>query len=131
MSYLSSNTASQTVTVATETALASTARNEYAIPTGAQVTVFGTVNCATGTGGTIAALKVRQGSATITGTQVGATLTGPTQTANMAQQLAYSVVDNAPPADGMYTVTLTFTGNSSSVVTSTITTLVDTGVLGN
>lgn len=131
MSYLTSATASQTVTVATEVALATTRPNESSIPSGAQVNIFGTVSAATGTGGTIAAVKVRQGSATITGTQVGATITGPTQTANAAQTISYVFVDSAPPSDGQYTVTLTFTGNSSSVVASSIVTLVDTGVLGN
>jgi hypothetical protein len=130
MSYLSSATNSQTVTVATEIALATIPINLTGIPSGAQVVVSGVVSCAAGTAGTTAAVKVRQGVG-VAGTQVGATITGPVQTGGLAVIVPFMVQDNAPPSNGQYTVTLTFTANTSSVVTSTVMAIADTGILND
>ena len=129
MPYLDEGTNSQTVTVATEIALASNSANDLVgVSSGARCVISGYVACAAGTGGTTAAVKVRQGTST-SGTQVGPTITGPAATAGTAAVIPFTVVDTAPPANGQYVVTLTFTGNSSSVVTSTIYVLVDAGIL--
>lgn len=129
MPYLDTGTASQTVTVATEVALASNSANDLVgIPAGAKVIISGVVACAAGTAGTTAAVKVRQGLGAA-GTQVGPTITGPVQTGGLAVIVPFAVVDTAPVPSGQYTVTLTFTANTSSVVTSTIEVLVDAGIL--
>jgi hypothetical protein len=129
MAYLDEATNSQTVTVATEVALATNSVNDLAgVPVNARAVISGVVAAAAGTGGTTAAVKVRQGSGT-GGAQVGPTITSPVQTAGLASVVPFSVVDLAPPATGQYTVTLTFTGNTSSVVTSTIVVFVDAGIL--
>lgn len=130
MSYVSVGTNSQTVTVATEIALANTPVSTTSVPTNSVVAIFGVVQCAAGTGGTTAALKVRQGIGA-SGTQVGTTLTGTAQTANAAQIIPFLVFDTAPVAAGTYSVTLTFTGNSSSVVSSNICAIDITGLLSN
>jgi hypothetical protein len=130
MSYLTTGTNTQTVTVATEVALAQVPINLVAIPSGATAVISGVVACAAGTAGTTAAVKVRQGSGA-SGTQVGTTITGPVQTGGLAVIVPFMVIDTAPPANGQYTVTLTFTANTSSVVTSTIMSLVDTGILND
>lgn len=118
----------QTVTVATEIALAACPVNQSQIPSGTVATIQVNVSCATGTGGTTAAIKCRRGS-TATGTQVGPTVTGPVGTANAATNVGYTFVDTAPPANGQYVVTLTFTGNTSSVVDSTVVVELVEGVL--
>lgn len=129
MSYLDNATASPTVTVATESAIVTNSANDFVgIPANARMVVWGVIACAAGTGGTTAAVKVRQGNG-IAGTQVGSTVTSPALTANSAQVVPYLVVDSAPPANGQYTATLTFTGNTSSVVTGTIAVLLDSGIL--
>ncbi|SRR6266480_4811432 len=130
MSYLSTGTNTQTVTVATETALAQIPVNLTGIPAGAQVIISGVVACAAGTAGTTAAVKVRQGSG-VAGTQVGTTITGPVQTGGLAVIVPFTVVDSAPAVNGSYTVTLTFTANTSSVVTSTVFSIADTGILND
>lgn len=130
MSYLTTGTSSATVTVATEIATAQTPVNLVAVPTGATVVIFGVVACAAGTAGTTAAVKIRQGSG-VAGTQVGTTITGPVQTGGLAVIVPFCVVDTNPPASGQYTATLTFTANTSSVVTAAITAIVDTGILND
>lgn len=130
MSYLSSAVNSQTVTVATEIALATIPINLSAVPAGQQVIISGVVACAAGTGGTTAAVKVRQGVG-VAGTQVGATTTGPVQTGGLAAIVPFMVQDSAPLPSGQYTVTLTFTANTSSVVTTTVMSIVDTGILND
>lgn len=128
MPYLDEATSSATITVATESALATnSAYDLVSVPSGARVVISGYVAAAAGTGGTTAAVKVRQGSG-VAGTQVGPTITGPVQTAGLAVVVPFTVVDTAPPGNGQYTVTLTFTGNTSAVVTSTIVVLVDSGI---
>lgn len=127
MSYVELGTNSQTVTVASEIALATTSLND-GVPASARVVITGYVAAAAGTGGTTAAVKVRQGTST-SGTQVGPTITSAVQTAGLANVVPFTVVDLAPPANGQYVVTLTFTGNSSSVVTSTIAAIYDFGEL--
>jgi len=129
MSYVESGTNSQTVSVATEVALATTSTND-GVPAGARVIISGVVACAAGTGGTTAAVKVRQGTTT-SSVQVGATVTGPAATAGVAAVVPFCVVDTAPPVNGQYVVTLTFTGNSSSVVVSNISAIYDFGSLEN
>jgi len=119
MTLLAVITNQQTVTVATEIALCTIAPNQMAVPAGSQVVLTGSVQCATGTGGTTPILKVRQGVG-IAGTQVGPTYTPAAVTANSAATEDIQVIDNAPPASGQYTLTLTYTGNSSSVVNSSL-----------
>jgi len=128
MSKLSFGTNQQTVTVATETALATLPINSELVNSGTPVIITATVACATGTGGTLATIKCRQGTTTA-GTQVGPSVPGATGTANAATSVAYQWIDTAPPANGQYCVTLTFTGNSSSVVNSTISAELFEGVL--
>lgn len=129
MPYVDMGTNTQTVTVATETALATNGANVLGtVPPTARVVILGVVSAAAGTGGTTAAVKVRQGTGT-SGTQVGSTITGPVQTAGLASVVPFVVEDVAPPTNGQYVVTLTFTGNSSAVVVSNIVVLVDTGIL--
>lgn len=129
MPYLDENVNTQTVTVATEIALVSNSANDLVgVPSTARVVIHGVIACAAGTGGTTAAVKVRQGLGAA-GTQVGTTVTGPVQTAGLAVVIPFEVVDLAPAASGQYTATLTFTGNSSAVVVSAIDVLVDTGIL--
>jgi hypothetical protein len=130
MALLTEGTNSQTVTVATEIALATNGLNPDNVPTGTTVVIFGVVQCAAGTGGTTAAVKVRQGSTTA-GTQVGATVTSPALTANSAQLVPFCVIDTAPPANGQYVCTLTFTGNTSSVVSSNIVVQLDAGFMND
>jgi hypothetical protein len=119
MSLVGVITNQQTVVVATEVALCTLAPNQMAVPAGSQVVLSGSVSAATGTGGTTPILKVRQGTG-IAGTQVGPTYTPAAVTANSATTAAIQVVDSAPPANGVYTLTLTYTGNSSSVVNSSL-----------
>lgn len=119
MSLIGANTNQQTVTVATEVALCTLNANMSAVPPGAQVVLNGSVQAATGTGGTTLILKIRQGVG-IAGTQVGPTYTPAAVTANSANTEDIQVVDNNPPANGVYTLTLTFTGNSSAVVNSSL-----------
>lgn len=129
MSYLDNATGSSTVTVATEVAVVTNSANDFAgIPANARTVIWGVVACAAGTGGTTAAVKVRQGSG-VGGTQVGSTVTSPALTANSAQVVPYLVVDSAPPGNGQYTATLTFTGNTSSAVVATMAVLLDSGIL--
>lgn len=128
MSYIVAGTNTQTVTVATETALATTSINLGNVPSGATVVISGVVAAAAGTGGTTAAVKVRQGTGT-SGTQVGSTVSGPAATAGTAAVVPFTVIDTAPPSNGQYVVTLTFTGNSSSSVYSNIVAIVDDGIL--
>lgn len=129
MAYVDMGTNSQTVTVATETALATNGPNVLnAVPATARVTITGVVQCAAGTGGTAATVKVRQGTTT-GGTQVGASVVSPAASAGVAAVVPFSVVDLAPPNNGQYVVTVTFAGNTSSVVTSTIVVTVDDGIL--
>jgi hypothetical protein len=130
MSYLDNAVASSTVTVATETAIVSNSANDFAgVPSNARMVIWGVIACAAGTAGTTAAVKVRQGANTITGTQVGSTITGPVQTGGLAAIVPFFVVDTAPPANGQYTATLTFTANTSSVVTGSMAVLLDSGIL--
>src|SRR5690348_11482792 len=126
MPYLDVATSSATVTVATETALATNAANVLNPPANSKVNISGVVQCAAGTGGTAATVKVRQGSGT-SGTQVGTSVVSPAATAGVAAVIPFNVVDLTPPANGQYTVTVTFTGNSSSVISSVMTVLVDAG----
>lgn len=129
MPYLDESNSTATVTVATETALASTSANDLVnVPSNARTAVWGVVQCAAGTGGTSATVRVRQGLGT-GGTQVGPTFVSPAATAGVAALVPFSVVDTAPLSTGQYTATVTYTGNTSSVVTSTITVLVDAGIL--
>lgn len=128
MPYVDFGVNTQTVTVATEVALATNSANTLVVPANGRVVISGVVACAAGTGGTTAAVKVRQGTGT-GGTQVGSTVTGPAATAGVAAVVPFTVEDLAPPANGQYVVTLTFTGNSSSVTVSNIVVLADTGIL--
>ena|ERR1700704_4626940 len=129
MSYLDTAVNTQTVTVATEVALATNSANDFTgVPANARMIISGVVACAAGTAGTTASVKVRQGIGAA-GAQVGTTITGPVQTAGLAAIVPFTVVDTAPPANGQYTVTLTFTANTSSVVTTTVFVLLDSGIL--
>lgn len=129
MPYLDEGVSSATVTVATETALASNSANDLVgVPAGARVVVWGVVQCAAGTGGTAASVRVRQGAGT-GGAQVGTTVVSPVAAAGIAAVVPFSVQDVAPLAAGQYTVTVAFAGNTSSVISSQLNVLVDTGIL--
>jgi hypothetical protein len=130
MALLTEGINTQTVTVATETVLATNGVNPDAVPAGTTVVVSGVVAIATGTGGTTVALKIRQ-SGVVGGAQVGPTFTFPAQTANSAQVCPFSWTDFAPLGTGQYIVTLTFTGNTSAVVNSNIVVQLDAGMLND
>lgn len=127
MALLNAATNQQTVTVATEVALATLPFNPANIPPGDFVVVYASAYCAAGTGGTTAQLKLRQGVGT-----GGAALTtwqSPAATAGVAQNLSVMYIDFAPPSSGQYTLTLTYTGNTSSAVSSGIFALSGSGAL--
>lgn len=129
MSYLDEAVNTQTVTVATETALVSNSVNDLVgVPGNARCVITVSVAAAAGTGGTTFAVKLRQGSG-VAGTQVGPTVSSPVGTAGAGDVVSYTFVDTAPPATGQYTATITYTANTSSVVTSSIVVLVDSGIL--
>lgn len=129
MAYVDEAFSSATVTVATETALASNSVNDLAnVPPNSRVKIWGVVQCAAGTGGTAATVRVRQGLG-ITGAVVGTAIVSPVATAGVAAVVPFSVTDIAPLAAGQYTVTVAFAGNTSSVISSDITVLVDAGIL--
>lgn len=129
MAYLDEAFSSATVTVATETALAINSANDLVnVPSNARLKVFGVVQCAAGTGGTAATVRVRQGSG-VAGAVVGTPVVSPVAAAGIAQVVPFSVTDIAPLSGGQYTVTVAYAGNTSSVISSDMTVLVDAGIL--
>lgn len=132
MGYFDQGVSSATVTVATETALATnSAYDLVGVPANSRCIVWGVVQAAAGTGGTALTVKVRQGSGTggTALTSPAASVVSPVATAGVAQVVPFMFIDNAPPANGQYTVTGTYAGNTSSVISCVMQVMSDTGIL--